>query len=46
MPNPDVVIWGLIAIAAILLWPIRNWMRKRYDSDRPAEGDEPPDDWD
>lgn len=33
MPSPDVIIWGLIAIAVVLLWPIRNWMRRRYDRD-------------
>ena len=31
MPSPDLIIWGLIAIAAVLLWPIRNWMRRRHD---------------
>lgn len=33
MPSPDILIWGAIAILAILLWPIRNWMRRRYDRD-------------
>ena len=34
MLNPDLLIWGVIAIAVVLLWPIRNWARSRYDRDR------------
>ena len=39
MPDPDLVIWGLIAIAVVLLWPIRRWIRSRYD--RTADGTDP-----
>jgi len=38
MPDPTLIIWGLIAVAVVLLWPIRNWIRSRYD--REASDDE------
>lgn len=31
------LIWGLIAVAVVVLWPIRNWIRSRYDRDDDAE---------
>jgi hypothetical protein len=37
MPDPSLLIWGVIAIAVIVLWPIRNWIRSRYDRDDPGE---------
>lgn len=40
MPDPTLIIWGVIAIAVVLLWPIRNWIRSRYDRD----GDDGPPD--
>ncbi len=33
MPSPDIVIWGVIAILAVLLWPLRQLMRRRYRRD-------------
>ncbi len=37
MPDPTLLIWGLIAIAVVLLWPICNWIRSRYDRDGPED---------
>lgn len=37
MPDPSLIIWGVIAIAVVLLWPIRNWIRSRYDRDDPGD---------
>ena len=37
MPDPFLLIVGVIAIACVLLFPVRLWMRSRY---RP-EDDEP-----
>jgi hypothetical protein len=37
--DPTLLIWGLIAVAVVLLWPIRNWIRSRYDRDNPEDGD-------
>ena len=42
MADPTMLIWGLIAVAVVLLWPIRNWIRSRYGRDDP--GDDPGDD--
>ncbi len=39
MADPTLVIWALIAVGVVLLWPIRNWIRSRYDRDDP--GDDP-----
>jgi hypothetical protein len=33
MPDPGLLIWAFIALAVIALWPIRRWMRSRYDRD-------------
>jgi hypothetical protein len=41
MPDPTILIWGLIALALILLWPIRRWMRWRYDRDNDDDRDGP-----
>ena len=41
VPSPDMIIWGLIAIAVVLLWPIRNWTRRRYDRDGHAGNEDP-----
>lgn len=37
MPDPSLIIWGAIAIAVVVLWPIRNWIRSRYDRDDPGD---------
>ena len=39
MPDPTLIIWGLIAVAVVVLWPIRNWIRSRYDRDAPDDED-------
>ncbi len=39
MPSPEILIWAAIAVLAVLLWPIRNLMRRRY---RAGEDDEHP----
>lgn len=39
MPDPTILIWALIALAAIVLWPLRLWIRSRYDRDR-DDGDD------
>jgi hypothetical protein len=39
MPSPDWLIWGAIAILAVLLWPIRNWIRRNYDRDDDRDDD-------
>jgi hypothetical protein len=33
MPHPDLLIWAVIGLALIALWPIRRWIRSRYDRD-------------
>jgi len=38
MPDPVLLIWGLIAIAVILLWPVRKWIESRYDRDGDGDG--------
>jgi hypothetical protein len=44
MPDPTLFIWGLIAVAVVLLWPIRNWIRSRYDRDDRGDDDDRDDD--
>ena len=41
MSDPFWLIVGIIAIATILLWPIRMWMLSRYDRDTDDEGETP-----
>ena len=41
MPDPFWLIVGIIAIATILLWPIRMWMLSRYDRDTGDEDETP-----
>lgn len=40
MPDPVLFVWGLIAIAVILLWPVRKWIESRYDRDGGRDGDD------
>jgi hypothetical protein len=42
MADPFWVIMGVIAIACVLLWPIRAWRASRYDPEtRDADGTPP-----
>ena len=43
MPDPFLLIVGLIAIAAVILYPIRIWRRNRhrYGTDEDGDGDVP-----
>ena len=40
MPDPTLIIWAIIAVAVVLLWPIRNWIRSRYDPDDHDDADD------
>jgi hypothetical protein len=33
MPDPSLLIWAVLAIAVVVLWPLRNWIRSHYDRD-------------
>ncbi len=43
MPDPFLIIVGIIALATILLFPIRRWQRSRrdYGADESGGGDVP-----
>ncbi|HET7685685.1 MAG TPA: hypothetical protein VFM19_04720 [Candidatus Limnocylindria bacterium] len=42
MPDPFWLIVAIIAIATIVLWPVRLWIASRYDRDRSDEGTDTP----
>jgi len=41
MPDPFLLIVGCIAIACVLLFPVRLWMRSRYRREEDEPGGDP-----
>ena len=43
MPDPFLLILGIIAVACLLLYPIRRWQQKhhRYGNEQGDDGDVP-----
>ena len=41
MPDPILVVFAVLAIATVLLWPIRAWIASRRNRNRDESGETP-----